>query len=366
MCLCPWCLWLIKRLADCFPVRIHMPLWQLKDKRASVDRKENIQSSHLGSAAWTAPEQGSTEKRRRYKGSTAEIGQGGELRVCARSLHLAALSSSDMQLVQKLHFTEGLNFTAGIRWLASMRPVPSKAAKCWLSQVPLGFRCFLQSSLTHRLRASGQTEGCLRIPAWWLSTMQPCVPLLTPEREELPTHSLYTLPPLLLLAIPFPNSHLTFLDVFPEPHLLALSFAAYVAVPFSVFFSGWADEILIGVDHIYFQLNWLSVFIGANHRLVTRYKIITKVSIWPSQNWALLLQLLMFDSVMAFQIFFLLFLSIKALPFVSFAQTQAKACADFVWQRASWFKCKIMCKLCASSSPKSLPVPSGFRKLFTG
>lgn len=51
-----------------------MPLWQLKDKRASVDRKENIQSSHLDSALWTAPEWGSTGKRQCYKGSWGGIG----------------------------------------------------------------------------------------------------------------------------------------------------------------------------------------------------------------------------------------------------------------------------------------------------
>lgn len=39
-------------------------------------------------------------------------------------------------------------------------------------------------------------------------------------------------------AILFPNSHLTLLDVFLNPHLPALGFAAYIAVPFSVFLNG--------------------------------------------------------------------------------------------------------------------------------
>lgn len=50
-----------------------MPLWQLKDKRVSVDRKENIQSSHLDPAAWTTLEQSPAEKRWYYKGSVGWI-----------------------------------------------------------------------------------------------------------------------------------------------------------------------------------------------------------------------------------------------------------------------------------------------------
>lgn len=46
-------------------------------------------------------------------------------------------------------------------------------------------------------------------------------------------------PSFLPAAILFPNSHLTLLDVFLNPHLPALGFAAYIAVPFSVFLNGW-------------------------------------------------------------------------------------------------------------------------------
>lgn len=39
-----------------------------------------------------------------------------------------------------------------------------------------------------------------------------------------------------------------------------------------------------------------------------------------------------FCSGFSFLIFFLLFLSIKAQPFVSFVPAQAKACADVLWK----------------------------------
>lgn len=108
------------------------------------------------------------------------------------------------------------------------------------------------------------------------------------------------------------------------------------------------DEILIGIDHIYFQLSWFSVFIGANHRLVTRYKIIIKVSIWPSQNRALFLQLLTFVSVVVFPFWFFFFcFSLSRLSLLSVLSrhrlrlvlmssgsehqdSNAKLCADYV------------------------------------
>lgn len=63
-------------------------------------------------------------------------------------------------------------------------------------------------------------------------------PVAISGSAELPVCSLYTLPVLLLFpCVPSPDSHPTFADAFPEPHLLALSFAACVAVPFSVFSS---------------------------------------------------------------------------------------------------------------------------------
>lgn len=78
-----------------------------------------------------------------------------------------------------------------------------------------------------------QIKGCLHIQVCWLSTKKLYLLLLTlgamtPIQPSFPS-----------AAILFPSSHLTLLDVFPEPHLPALSFAAYVAVPFSVFLSGW-------------------------------------------------------------------------------------------------------------------------------
>lgn len=66
-------------------------------------------------------------------------------------------------------------------------------------------------------------------------------PVANSGSDELPTCSLFTFPVLLLLPcvpIHFPDSYPTFSDPFPEPHLPALGFAAYVAVPLSVFSSG--------------------------------------------------------------------------------------------------------------------------------
>lgn len=143
----------------------------------------------------------------------------------------------------------------------------------------------------------------------WLSTMKPCLLLLTlgattPIYPSFPT-----------AAILFPNSHLILLDEFPEPHLPALSFAAYVAVPFSVFSSGWDTDCCRA--HLFLaELTFCIYRCQPQASNKVQNNIQGECMTITEQQ---LLQLLVFDPVMASQVFFLRFLSIKAhQPFVIF------------------------------------------------
>jgi len=154
-----------------------MPLWQLKDKRAAVDRKETIQSSHLGSAACTAPERGSIEKRRCYIGSAGEVD--GAL-VCVAWAGWGAVGRQGagvcsvpapccLLIIQHTASVE----TAFHRWLkfcsrhpATHQHAPTAFKSCKMSALSAATRlsCCLFSHPKQPSRVSGQTEGCLHIP----------------------------------------------------------------------------------------------------------------------------------------------------------------------------------------------------------